>query len=227
MNQIDKNNVPAENQLKVNESVFFENRNGKGLKILFVGNSMTLHGYKPDIGWYGKDYGMAASEKKKDYVHLVMSEIKKNEPDASCCICQAAQWEVNYKQGEERLSMYDEARDFDADIIVMRIIENCPTKDFESECFYNEYKKLIDYLNPDKKSKIILTTGFWKHPGDAEIMRVGKERGYTTIYLGELGEDDDMKAVGLFEHEGVAAHPGDKGMKAIADLIFEAKEILK
>ena len=38
--------------------------------------------------------------------------------------------------------------------------------------------------------------------------------------MGELGENDKMKASGLFEHEGVAVHPGDEGMKEIANIIY-------
>ncbi len=221
MNQIDKNDVPAEKQLKTDTPLFYENKDGKGIRILFVGNSITLHGYKPDIGWYGVNYGMAASAKENDYAHLVMREVKKKDDDAACAICQASQWELNYKDCDDVLYKYDEIRDFDADIMIMRIVENCPTQNFDSEKFFENYKKLIDYINPNGKARVILTTGFWKHPGDDEIIRVGKEREYDTIYLGELGEDESMKAIGLFEHGGVANHPGDKGMRAIADLILE------
>ncbi len=36
----------------------------------------------------------------------------------------------------------------------------------------------------------------------------------------DFAEDDSMKAIGLFEHKGVKAHPGDKGMAAIAKCIL-------
>lgn len=219
MSQIEKNTVSAKGQLKESEFVSFVNVQGTGKRILFVGNSITRHGILPGIGWH-KDCGMAASGVEKDYVHIVIKEVSKAIDDAEFCICQVANWERQYKNGEETLHLYEVARDFDADIIIMRCIENCPQENFDHEVFSEQYKILIDYLNASGNAEVILTSGFWNHIGDVNIERIAKENGYKYRYLGDLGENDDMKAIGLYEHSGVANHPGDLGMQAIADRIL-------
>ena len=50
--QMDKNTVPAGRQLRETEFVSFENPTGRGVRILFVGNSITLHGIAPHLGWH-------------------------------------------------------------------------------------------------------------------------------------------------------------------------------
>ena len=58
-------------------------------------------------------------------------------------------------------------------------------------------------------------------------MDIAKEKNYPLVSLGDLGELDEMKAIGKFEHSGVAAHPGDKGMQNIADRIWYEMEKYK
>jgi hypothetical protein len=219
--QMEKNTVDARNQLKEKSYIRFENPNGKGPRVMFVGNSITLHGVRPDVGWYNV-WGMAASSADKDYVHQLKRLVKDKDSDAAFCICQASGWEVGYKKGSELHSNYADARNFCADIIIVRFIENCKSKDFEPDVFKKELDALIKYLDGKGGAKIIVTTGFWKHPGDKQIRALTDEAGYDLVELGDLGEDDKMKAIGLFEHSGVANHPGDEGMKAIAERIAVA-----
>lgn len=219
MNQIEKNSVSSKNQLNGNGLVTFFNNNGNGKRVLFAGNSITRHGYAPQIGW-NNDWGMAASDIEKDYVHILIKNIRQTDSDAAFCIAQVADWEREYLNGETVLDKYTDASDFGADIIIMRMIENCPYDKFDSEKFIEEYKKLMQFLDKRKKAKFIITTGFWKHTGDDAVRQVAKETGYPLVELGDLGEMDEMKAIGLFEHEGVANHPGDRGMAKIAERIF-------
>ena len=217
--QIQKNTVDASNQLKDSKSIRFINPNGSGKRIMFVGNSITLHGVKESIGWYN-EWGMAASAREKDYVHLLMKKFKEADPDAALCICQVADWERSYKNDEQVYEKFAPARDFCADIIICRFVENCSPKDYDSEIFTREYTAFVKYLNKGN-AKLILSTSFWAHPADADILKIGALLGCPVAKLGDLGEDDEMKAIGLFSHEGVAIHPGDKGMKAIAQRIWD------
>ncbi len=224
MRQIEKNTVPAKDQLKDGSILKFDG-DGTGLRILFVGNSITMHGCREEIWWYGDNYGMAASCEENDYVHLTAADIRRWLPDASWGIAQVAEWESRYKDGRCFFDRIEQARDFAADVIIMRCIENCPETGYDKDIFMREYEALIDYLRADESAQVILTTSFWHHVADEAIREVGARRGYTVIELGDLGEDDEMKAVGKFRHKGVANHPGDKGMRAIADRILGAIDI--
>lgn len=93
------NTVPSKDQLAPNLWVTFEMGDTDAKRILFVGNSITRHGVAPWIGW-NNDWGMAASAKERDYVHLTASALKKRWGACDFCITQAADWERNYTDPE-------------------------------------------------------------------------------------------------------------------------------
>lgn len=72
-----ENTVSARGQLKDSEYIKYTFKEGAKLRVLFVGNSITRHGVKEEIGWM-RDCGMAASCLEKDYVHLVVKGLEKN-----------------------------------------------------------------------------------------------------------------------------------------------------
>ena len=219
MGNIGKNTVSAKGQLKANDNVTFEYLENDGINVLFLGNSITRHGILHEIGWHN-DWGMAASKKEKDYVHILINKILEKVPNASFCIGQVADWERLYKEGEKVYGQYENARDFGADIIICRFIENVNQSEFDSEIFKKELDKLLRFFDPENESKVILTSGFWHHIGDKVIEEYAKEKNLPFVLLNDLEDDESNMAIGLFEHSGVAHHPGDKGMKNIAERIF-------
>lgn len=221
--QLEKNTVPAQNQIPDKEFVTFIGNKEAKLRIAFVGNSITRHEVAPHLGWM-QNCGMAASTPDKDYVHLIYQSLKQQYGDVSACICNAAEWEWNYMNGSTVYHYFEAVKEFQPHILVMRLVENSKAKTFDAPVFGVEYQKFIDYLK-NEDTKVIVSTAFWHHPGDETICQVAKEQGYPCVCLGDLGELDEMKAIGKFEHSGVALHPGDLGMQTIAERIM--KEIEK
>ena len=79
--QMSKNTVSSKGQMKFGESIFIDNMDGKGKRILFVGNSITLHDARESLGW-PNFCGMAASTPEKDYVHIIKCRVSETDEDA-------------------------------------------------------------------------------------------------------------------------------------------------
>ena len=214
------NTVSSANQMRVNDYVTIYNRGGKK-KVLFFGNSITRHEPAPHIGWHG-DWGMAASSIDKDFVHLVVDELDRVYGKVDYCIAQGSKWEREYLNTDEVLNeVYIKAREFDADIIIVRIGENITAKEHLKVNCKPYFDKAVKFLIKNENAKVIVTDMFWYTVYNDCLREVAEERGYTFCHLTDLEEDESNMAIGLFEHDGVAHHPGDLGMRRIADRILE------
>lgn len=211
------NDVPAVGQLKGSDCISFETTENADIKLLFLGNSITRHGKAENLGWCG-DWGMAASSKENDYVHKLISKFCQKGVKVSVCIANLSDWERT-RNMDLLFTKYLSALRFNADYVIVRLGENaCPDK-YLSE-FELCYGELTDLFSRNG-AKIVLTDLFWEYePFDNFVAELAKARGYAFAEIHDLGNDDEMKAIGKFSHNGVAVHPGDKGMAEIAERIF-------
>ena len=213
---IDANTVSADNQVTMSTSSYILGNEEGSVKIAVLGNSITRHGPKPTIGWT-HDFGMAASDKDHDYVHLLFKKLTDSGKKVCFFVKQFAVWERNHE--DEYDDFYTDVGQFNPDIIVFRLGENV-NRQASLEVYEAATEKLLDYVGHGK-AKLVLTTCFWKHGvADDAVRNICKKRGIEPTELNDLGELDEMKAIGLFEHSGVANHPGDLGMEHIAQRIY-------
>lgn len=210
-----ENIVPAEHQNPKNVFLY----PGKGLRILFAGNSLTRHGLRPEIGW-NRICGMAASCLEKDYVHQTMDRIRAIDPDACFGIAQVAEFERHFSE-ETIYREYQEAADFGADVILMFFGANVnPAYDADESRrgeFGAAYERLRALLDSTGRARIFHGAGFYIRPVlDAEKKQVAEKYGEPFILLDDIIARDDVR--------GEFNHPNDTGMQALAERFFERME---
>ncbi|MEZ5384853.1 MAG: SGNH/GDSL hydrolase family protein [Prosthecobacter sp.] len=190
-------------------------------KVLFLGNSITKHGPKADIDWSG-NWGMAASAEAKDYVHLVT----KAGASPEVMVKNIADFERAYA-GYDFAAKQKEVFDFHADLIILAIGENVPgLKTAEDKTKLQEaVTKLLTALKGDRSPTILVRSCFWANAVKDEALR-GACAAVNGVYVDISALGKDEKNFGRFErpfkHAGVANHPGDRGMEAIAAALVEA-----
>ena len=195
-------------------------------KILFLGNSITLHGPAPKIGWAG-NWGMAASAEDKDYVHVLTSHIAKaagGKPQIM--VKNIADFERNltaYKLSDE----LKEGLAFEADIIILALGENAASlKTDEAKAqFETAFTNLFAELKKHGQPTLFVRSQFWQDADKDQLMRKTCEAaGGTFLDISKLGFDEAnyARAERKIEHAGVAGQPGDKGMQALADALGQA-----
>jgi hypothetical protein len=195
-------------------------------KILFLGNSITLHGPAPEIGWTG-DWGMAASARDKDFVHQLLDRISKAAGGTpKVMIRNIADFERKLTGFNIREALKEELA-FEADVVILAIGENAssPKTDEARKQFADALGDLLAQLSQHGHPKLFIRSQFWP---DAEKDRLLKkasgDAGGVFVDLGKLGIDpaNSARSERQIEHAGVAGHPGDKGMAAIADELWRA-----
>ena len=196
--------------------------------ILCLGNSITRHFPKEDIGWFS-DWGMAASCIEKDYCHQLQKMLKERNSASTVTPLNIAYWERNLLCSIDSL-IKDSLQG--KDIVVIRLGENVENK----ELFRT---KILELVNACKKQtdNIIITGCFWEDSDkETSLIRAARinrlkyvplywiSRNYKDeAYPKSTDKINDLKnGTYTLNHKDVLIHPGDEGMRMIAESIFNA-----
>lgn len=195
-------------------------------RVLYLGNSITLHGPAPAIGWTG-NWGMAASSADKDYVHRLTAEIARatgQRPEIR--VRNIADFERGYPTFDVPQRLKDDI-EFQADLIILAIGENAaePTTEAARQEFAAALARLLTSLRHAGKPAIFVRGSFWPNATKDTLLRqAAADAGATFVDIAALGRDKSNAASSerAIEHAGVAGHPGDKGMQALAEALWAA-----
>ncbi len=195
-------------------------------KVLFLGNSITKHGPKADIDWSG-NWGMAASAEANDYVHLVTKALTEKVGKApEVMVKNIADFERAYS-GYDVAARLKDAIDFHADLIIVAIGENVPgLKTAEDKAkLQASVTTLLSALKGERKPTILVRSCFWANAAkDEALQQACTAVGGIYVNISSLGKNEANygRSERPYKHAGVANHPGDKGMAAIAAALVKA-----
>lgn len=205
-------------------------------KVLFVGNSILL-------GMENR-YGMCATSPKNDYFYHVSEAIKKRYPDCECFKLHASGIEHSESVEAFEDAFYHLPNTYtgrpasdsftsDLDLVILQMTDNVNTEQKQA-VFYHTSDLLLSHIREQSPNAVILWVYGWyyKRPIYPRLMEVCDLYDVEKIDVRSLRyKANEAKDGTLYESiDGTKkeasplwlTHPGDAGMKAIADQIISA-----
>ncbi len=186
-------------------------------RILIMGNSLTHSGPSTDaLGWPG-DWGMAATALENDYSHQLYRLICENQPGTKPELRVQSLYELVVKN-------FKPDPTYKPDLVVVEVGDNWPQEQINMTDVGEPYGRLLALLNINSNPLIVCVSD-WGGRGDlnAIMKQEAQKHGAMFVEIFQLHTHENTAASeGHFTHPGVNWHPGDKGMKAIAETLWKA-----
>lgn len=185
-------------------------------KVLIIGNSITRHGPSEGLGW-PNHCGMAATSEDKDFAHVLFKRIAAAQPDFKPELQLAAVTD------ETRMKGFEHLLPCTADVIIVELGDNYRGKVNVDE-LQKPYEAMLAALKKDHWPRIYCLSA-WGNPSLTPFIKAAaRNQGAVFVDIHPLFGNPANRAAseGHFKHDGVNWHPGDRGMKAIADTIWQA-----
>ena len=202
--------------------------NTEDYNYLAIGNSITLHG--ACSYWWNSRNGMAASDLEHDYFNIVKRHLEEKYDIVHGEALGVSIWEVQSHDRDETFFALDSYLNKEIDLVTSQLGENAENLD----TFERDYESLINHIKSIcPQARIIAIGDFWTNANRDEMkIQVAekteveyvslegiKDNEYYYAGMGTTVYDDEGNPHQI-DHEGVAKHPGDKGMEEIADRII-------
>lgn len=204
-----------------NDRLFIENiSNRSNLRILIFGNSIT--GAPDSIGNWENGWGLAASSPQTDYVHVLYNYFKDSlKYGPELITFDLRYFERNFPAYD--FTRLDTLKHFGADLIIFRIGDNIDPNMAVESYLWEKFAALLDYITINKDQVIVCTSCWYtKKTVDAIMREVCIKKQVSFVDINYLFNDKSNQASSerSISDPGVGSHPGDKGMREIANALW-------
>lgn len=189
-------------------------------RILFVGNSITVHDVDRSIGWFWV-HGMAASQADLDYVHQVQLMLTLRQgfvPEIEILSADINRFQNSADVDGRTIDMDRYVWEFAPDLVIVVMGDNAAVGAPYADWIY-AYNKVIEWT----PGAYHIATGLWATEADGReqlLMQAAAETGMVYVPIRDL--HTMATEANEFAHGGVRWHPGNEGMRLIAQRILGA-----
>lgn len=208
-----------------------DTENVKAYRILFVGDSITLHGFdettRKNLGWSHAS-GMAASSRQSDYVNILSREISeaREQPTVVCYHTAGGSGTV-----DQRLRALGSVINTHPNLVVIQLGEHEDTRS-GIDILEENYRKLITALRQLDSRPSIIAVGPWSLSRQDGLGRYSSWSGEVDRVMASVSSEEhvpyssvaDIAALPLAHgdgsSDGVRWHPNDYGHSLYAKRLF-------